>query len=118
MNEFKPDWDAMAVMVEEMQRMAQHIEKLEAAVKEEREACARVCEEMQRNGAWITKEEAAAAIRARGEEVLNSAGFYRREWAGLTAAERMELWWGTDMDGMPEHAYGKKVEALLKEKNT
>ena len=29
-NEFKPDWDAMAVMVEEQQRMAKRIEDLEA----------------------------------------------------------------------------------------
>ena len=29
-NEFKPDWDAMAVMVEEQQRMAKRIEELEA----------------------------------------------------------------------------------------
>lgn len=29
-NNFNPDWDAMAVMVEEQQRMAKHIEELEA----------------------------------------------------------------------------------------
>ena len=29
-NEFNPDWDAMAVMVEEQQRMAKRIEELEA----------------------------------------------------------------------------------------
>lgn len=53
------------------------------------------------------------------EEILNSAGFYqKKEWVGLTDAERSELWWGTDMGGMPEHEYGKKVEAKLKEKNT
>jgi len=31
-NEFAPDWDAMAVMVEEQQRMAKRIEELEAAL--------------------------------------------------------------------------------------
>jgi hypothetical protein len=30
---FKPDWDAMAVMVEEMQRMAKRIEELEAMLE-------------------------------------------------------------------------------------
>ena len=30
-NQFNPDWDAMAVMVEEQQRMAKRIEELEAA---------------------------------------------------------------------------------------
>ena len=33
-NEFNPDWDAMAVMVEEQQRMAKRIEELEAKLKE------------------------------------------------------------------------------------
>ena len=31
-NDFSPDWDAMAVMVEEQQRMAKRIEELEAAL--------------------------------------------------------------------------------------
>ena len=31
--EFKPDWDAMAVMVEEQQRMAKRIEDLEAMLE-------------------------------------------------------------------------------------
>ena len=42
----------------------------------------------------------------------------KKKWKGLTAKERSELWWNTDMGGMPEHDYGKKVEALLKEKNS
>lgn len=32
-NDFNPDWDAMAVMVEEQQRMAKRIEELEAQRK-------------------------------------------------------------------------------------
>ena len=32
-NQFNPDWDAMAVMVEEMQRMAKRIEDLEAMLE-------------------------------------------------------------------------------------
>ena len=42
----------------------------------------------------------------------------KREWQGLTKGERSELWWATDMSGMPEHDYGKAIEAKLKEKNT
>ena len=34
-NQFNPDWDAMAVMVEEQQRMAKRIEELEQAEKQE-----------------------------------------------------------------------------------
>ena len=33
-NEFNPDWDAMAVMVEEQQRMAKRIEELEALLRQ------------------------------------------------------------------------------------
>jgi len=32
-DKFKPDWDAMAVMVEEQQRMAKRIEDLEAMLE-------------------------------------------------------------------------------------
>ena len=35
LNQFKPDWDAMAVMVEEQQRMAKRIEELEALAQPE-----------------------------------------------------------------------------------
>ena len=34
-NEFNPDWDAMAVMVEEQQRMAKQIEELDIALAEQ-----------------------------------------------------------------------------------
>ena len=65
MNEFKPDWDAMAAMVEEQQRMAKRIEELEAMVKAEREACAKVCEEW---GAFNNvAADCAAAIRQRSK---------------------------------------------------
>lgn len=40
------------------------------------------------------------------------------KWRGLTAKERTELWWSMDSSGMPEHTYGKAIEAKLKEKNT
>ena len=54
-----------------------------------------------------------------GELWIKASDFHRqkKKWKGLTAKERSELWWSTDMGGMPEHDYGKKVEALLKEKN-
>ena len=45
-------------------------------------------------------------------------GVIERKWVGLTRKERSDLWWGTDMSGMPEHDYGKAIEAKLKEKNT
>lgn len=42
----------------------------------------------------------------------------KKEWVGLTDEERSELWWNIDMNGMPEHDYGKAIEAKLKEKNS
>lgn len=36
MNKFNPDWDAMAVIIEEQQRMAKRIEELEARIAEYR----------------------------------------------------------------------------------
>ena len=51
-------------------------------------------------------------------DMANKALDARRKWVGLTAKERRELWWATDMSGMPEHDYGKAIEAKLKEKNT
>ena len=48
--------------------------RVEAAVKAEREACAKVCDEY--DGSWyvhrIGAQECAAAIRARGEASLRS----------------------------------------------
>jgi hypothetical protein len=43
--------------------------------------------------------------------------FNRKEWVGLTDEERSDLWWSLDWSGMPEHEYGKAIEAKLKEKN-
>jgi hypothetical protein len=51
-------------------------------------------------------------------EMANRALDAKRKWVGLTKAERSELWWNTDPSGMPEHDYGKALEAKLKEKNT
>jgi hypothetical protein len=56
------------------------------------------------------------------EQLLNEVVEYRkatqRKWTGLTKAERTDLWHSIDWGGMPEHSYGKAVEAKLKEKNT
>ena len=44
------------------------IERLEAAVLAEREACAKVCEEQFRESMSVWPRECAAAIRARGDK--------------------------------------------------
>ena len=43
---------------------------------------------------------------------------HKRKWVGLTDDECSELWANMDWSGMPEHEYGKAIEAKLKEKNT
>ena len=57
-------------------------------------------------------------LTARIKELEQQLEQPKRKWRGLTRKERSELWWATDMSGMPEHDYGKAIEAKLKEKNT
>ena len=53
---------------------------------------------------------------------VNNAKFVwqaaQRKWVGLKAHERSELWDSISWDGMPEHDYGKAIEAKLRERNT
>ena len=51
----------------EGQRTTQHCGLLDAAVKSEREACAKVCERLPAQQDIDVRDECAAAIRARGE---------------------------------------------------
>ena len=61
-NQFNPDWDAMAVMVDEQQRMAKRIEELEQAEKQGHEF---VCGECVKCGASIEKQEPVAVYQYR-----------------------------------------------------
>lgn len=58
-NEFNPDWDAMAVMVEEQQRMAKRIEELE-----KREWQGLTVEEIAQGNkeSWVTKQAWESAV--------------------------------------------------------
>jgi hypothetical protein len=49
------------------------------------------------------------------EQILNAAGFYRREWVGLTDADLMKEFGYTD-ELLRITAYG--VEKIIKDKNT
>ena len=66
---------------------------------------------------WI-----GALLSARNAMIPNPKSWHhftdKKSWHGLTAKERSELWASMDWSGMPEHAYGKAIEAKLKEKNT
>jgi len=47
------------------------------------------------------------------EQILNAAGFYKRDWVGLTDEEMFDA-----MDSYSELENGRKIEQLLKKKNT
>jgi len=98
-NDFNPDWDAMAVMVEEQQRMAKRIEELEARLAQPEQ------EPVGINKVIID------SIRDSSEIVAPP----KREWVGLTDEEARELCvanvpYVIDMV--------RALEAKLKEKNT
>ncbi len=109
--EFKPDWDAMAVMVEEQQRMAKRIEELEAMLEKstEQEPVATVTSE---TGADITMSwwhEPALPI---GTKLFTHPP--QRTWVGLTKDE-VDSW------NLPDHPtvfeFAQFIESKLKEKN-
>ena len=136
-NEFNPDWDTQAVLVEEIQRMAKRIEELEA--KDEPVAweggedweslawqlCAdecgeEACTELIWEGGpipepwgdrWMKYEYEAKRLIALVRKHTTQP---QRTWVGLTDAEANQLWESTDSDW----ELMKRTEAKLKEKNT
>jgi hypothetical protein len=101
-NDFNPDWDAMAVMVEEQQRMAKRIEELKARLAQPEQ------EPVGINKVIID------SIRDSSEIVAPP----KREWVGLTdneyelmAEKRVTNYFFNTLD------YAHDIEAKLKEKN-
>ena len=114
-NEFNPDWDTQAVLVEEIQRMAKRIEELEA--KDEpvawRDAAIRLGEELSSVGPdgyydMDAKEWLDWAIEQnpRGKHSLP-----QRTWVGLKDDDEI------DWDGGDLKSFVKAIEAKLKERN-
>ncbi len=108
-NQFNPDWDAMAVMVEEQQRMAKRIEELEQAEKQEPVAVARV-DDLERGG----------RVRALAMGLALDAPLYttppQREWVEITDEQIAEAI-GDSIDDV-YFADFRKVIAKVKEMNT
>ena len=120
-NDFNPDWDAMAVMVEEQQRMAKRIEELEA----------RLAQPEQEPVAWGVPNTRPAE-KAQFMMLLHSADgcqypdqlvpLYttppQREWVGLTDEDMNKLRhlvdWTVPLD---IKKFARAIEAKLKEKN-
>jgi len=86
-NDFNPDWDEMAVLVEENQRLAKQLSELKD---------------------W----EAVA-----NDQALTIALLKQREWQGLTNDEITEIDQGLDARSYSLFAYTRAIEAKLKEKN-
>ena len=107
-NKFNPDWDAIAVMVEEQQRMAKRIEELEA----------RLAQPEQEPVAWFCKlPDDKISIKIVGKPTEgNWQPLYttppQREWVGLRDKEI------EDCLEMSIQGTCRAIEAKLKEKNT
>ncbi len=102
-NDFNPDWDAMAVMVEEQQRMAKRIEELEARLAQ-------------------PEQEPVGIYKVIIDSIRDSSEIVappKREWVGLTDEEAQKTFArhnctiSTDLAGILARA----ITAKLKEKN-
>ena len=109
-NDFNPDWDAMAVMVEEQQRMAKRIEELEARLSQpEQEPVAWADKvDIDRDGhdLWVSRQKPAK------DGVPLYTAPIKKEWVGLSDEEMDEL-----VHRFARYELIRAVEAKLKEKN-
>ena len=125
-NEFNPDWDAMAVMVEEQQRMAKRIEELEARLAQgEPEPVAWITTWNEKENAGVelhwakldkgasakhtplyTKEQLLDAAQKLADSAALNSFPPQREWQSVgTDAEILEL--SKDAWGREELKYGR-----------
>lgn len=96
-NEFNPDWDTQAVLVEEIQRMAKRIEELEA-----------------KDEPYALEASIFSNDRVKIDPVTGnvSIGTPQRTWVGLTQEE-------IENSYVPNYQeQTRAIEAKLKEKNT
>ena len=144
-NEFNPDWDAIAVMVEEQQRMAKRIEELTQLVTSqgirlmdlktqpdvpetafgETEPVAWMYDWTTSDGEFIqdwTTSEAETLRDTKPNIISNLRPLYtappKREWVGLTdedVAEAGKL--NIEGERMLPYSFARAIEAKLKEKN-
>jgi pyruvate/2-oxoacid:ferredoxin oxidoreductase beta subunit len=111
-NEFNPDWDTQAVLVEEIQRMAKRIEELEA--KDEPVKVAH------RHEWFRTGEMKVGQMRCISCGTWAEEEMPQRTWVGLTDEEAQKTFAEHNCD-ISTHLAGilaRAIEAKLKEKNT
>lgn len=110
-NKFNPDWDAMAVMVEEQQRMAKRIEGLEAQLAQrEPEPVAWTV-----RGLITDFSRDFSAYQTKTYTVPLYTAPPQREWVELTLAEKHYLNDTLNLQG--RFRIIDAIEARLKEKN-
>ncbi len=97
-NEFNPDWDTQAVLVEEIQRMAKRIEELEAKY------------EPYALEAYMFSNDRVKIDPVTGNV---SIGTPQRTWVGLTDEDEIDWEEGGNLKDLV-----KSIETKLKEKNT
>jgi hypothetical protein len=96
-NEFNPDWDTQAVLVEEIQRMAKRIEELEA-----------------KDEPYALEASMFSNDRVKIDPVTGnvSIGTPQRTWVGLTDEDEIDWEEGGNLKDLV-----KAIEAKLKQKN-
>ena len=112
-NQFNPDWDAMAVMVEEQQRMAKRIEELEAELaKQEQDEPVAYINVEQRKLEWAkyTSWETPTIVNLPKIPLYTQT----KEWVGLTNEQIVDL--VIKHAGLPTKL-AEAIEAKLKDKN-
>ena len=119
-NQFNPDWDAMAVMVEEQQRMAKRIEELEAQTEQEPK-CGAIIEVFGKD--WRLEYMSLPV----GKHKLYTQQYTytppQRTWVGLTDEDKVLIKHDANFNQfMTAGEYADRVqqltEARLKDKNT
>ena len=116
-DQFKPDYNTEAVLVEEMQRMAKRIEELETA----QEPVAYQCKGIPRKGCnYLTACDCVCnkcgEIHHHHQMVANFTFPPQRPWVGLTKKDKWEIVQVTERDDRSDVM--ELTEAKLKDKNT
>jgi hypothetical protein len=124
-NKFNPDWDAMAVMVEEQQRMAKRVEELKAQLAQPEPEPFEYWNAVE---GWVKIDEVRQHFDTAGCGTIYKTGgegrvpLYttpQREWVGLTdeVYEAMAEQYVTNcyFDTLK---YAKAIEAKLRDKNS
>lgn len=130
-NDFNPDWDAIAVMVEEQQRMAKRIEELQGQLAQPEQEPVAWGVIQRGKGVWFVNDSRFAAQHyANHYSHRDAAGFDQkvvplytappqREWQGLTDEEIKTLAaTSAAIRGSYVHSFARAIEAKLKEKNS